>query len=86
MRNEILSKTIPSLDFVVMSKEDKERLERITRLLEQAQSSRKVPNVVINAEINRKADKFLIDLGLESSFLLFNEFIHLFHSLKRYGL
>jgi hypothetical protein len=31
MRNEILSKTIPSLDFVVMSKEDKERLERITQ-------------------------------------------------------
>jgi hypothetical protein len=69
--------------------ENEEHLERITqrvnRLLEEAQSSRKVPNVVINADISRKADKFLINLELESYYLLLNEFIHLVHSLKRYG-
>jgi hypothetical protein len=69
--------------------ENEEHLERITqrvnRLLEEAQSSRKVPNVIINGHISRKADKFLINLELESYYLLLNEFIHLFHSLKRYG-
>jgi hypothetical protein len=44
-------------DFVKENEnENKEHLERITqrvnRLLEEAQSSRKVPNVVINAHIN----------------------------------